>query len=419
MRTLFLFHALLIALVPLLSHAPSRASSYGLATYYNDFDTWVQYVHDTCHPEQVEQEDDDEDSGDHLPARSDKYKDEVFSKWVKTCKKGKCYKNKDYPKKVKGYGAISKKFLPGRHLIVEEEEDAPKDGSGDFATVQAAIDSVPTDNTKRAIIYVKKGIYREKVLIPSSKPFITLKGENAALTYIQWGDIASTIGKNGKPLSTYGSASVAVEADDFIALDISFKNTAPAPESGAVGKQGVALRIQGDRAAFYRCSFYGAQDTLYDREGRHYYYKCYIEGSIDFIFGNARSLFVKCHIHSIATPWGSITAQKQMEPKENTGYSFAYCMVTGTGTIYLGRSWGPFSRVVYSFTYFDDIIRPEGWNDWNVPSNQKKVFYGEYRCYGPGANSSGRVKWSRQLTPQQAKPFLSTAFIDGKEWLTK
>ncbi|MCO5557486.1 hypothetical protein L7F22_011051 [Adiantum nelumboides] len=393
MRTLFLVHILLIALVALLKQAPIGAHSYGLTGYYQDFDTWVQYVHDSCHPEDVEQEDDDEDSGDHLPSRQTKYNDEVFSKWVKIHKNVKPY---GYTKKVKSYGGY-KKYLPGRHLIEEEEADTPKgaseaqkkskkskdkkkdkkkkkekkikmpkekkpkkpkkgpkmeepptnfsmpsppplsapspspipnpvpsppdspiptipnidddsviivakDGSGDFMTVQAAIDSVPIDNKKRAVIYVKKGIYREKVLIPSSKPFITLKGENAALTYIQWGDIASTIGKDGKPLSTFGSASVAIEADDFIALDISFK---------------------------------------------------------------------KCHLHSIATPWGSITAQKQQATKENTGYSFAYCMVTGTGTIYLGRSWGAFSRVVYSFTYFDNIIRPEGWNDWNIPSNQQ------------------------------------------------
>ncbi|KAH6555628.1 hypothetical protein KP509_13G037800 [Ceratopteris richardii] len=292
-----------------------------------------------------------------------------------------------------------------------------KDGSGQFSTVQAAIDSVPVPNTKRVVIYVKRGVYREKVLIPSTKPFITLKGENSAMTYIQWDDTASTLGKDGKPLGTYGSASVTVKADDFMALDVSFKNTAPPPASGAIGKQAVALLIEGDRAAFYRCSFYGAQDTLYDKQGRHYYYKCYIEGSIDFIFGDARSLFVKCHLHSIATPDGALTAQNRLQPTENTGYSFAYCMVTGTGSIYLGRAWGAYSRVVFAFTYLDNIILPQGWNDWSIPSNQQTVFYGEYKCFGPGANSAGRAKWSKQLTPEQAKPFLSVAFIDGNQWL--
>ncbi|KAH7421051.1 hypothetical protein KP509_13G038200 [Ceratopteris richardii] len=294
-----------------------------------------------------------------------------------------------------------------------------KDGSGDFMSVQRAIDSVPKENKQRVIIYVKRGVYREKVLIPSSKPFITLKGENSAITYIEWNDTASTLGEDKDPLGTFGSASVTVKADDFIALDISFKNTAPAPENGAVGKQAVAFLIQGDRAAFYRCSFYGAQDTLYDKMGRHYYYKCYIEGSIDFIFGNGRSLFVKCHMHSIASPFGAVTAQKRLSPDENTGYSFAYSMLTGSGTIYLGRAWGAYSRVVYSYTYFDDIIRPGGWNDWEIAANQKKVFYGEYKCFGPGANRTDRVLWARELTPAQARPFLSIAFIDGKQWLPK
>ncbi|KAH7421041.1 hypothetical protein KP509_13G037200 [Ceratopteris richardii] len=147
------------------------------------------------------------------------------------------------------------------------------------------------------------------------------------MTYIQWDDTASTLGKDGKPLGTYGSASVTVKADDFMALDVSFKNTAPPPASGAIGKQAVALLIEGDRAAFYRCSFYGAQDTLYDKQGRHYYYKCYIEGSIDFIFGDARSLFVKCHLHSIATPDGALTAQNRLTT--NRKHRIFFCILHG------------------------------------------------------------------------------------------
>ncbi|KAH7315590.1 hypothetical protein KP509_21G056200, partial [Ceratopteris richardii] len=381
--------------------APNGAQS-DVVDVFNSFEGWVQHIQDTCHPDPDEDQGDD----DHLPSRPEQLTDEFFTKVLKLKKNSTLYKQ------AHKY-AIPSVDIAGADVII-----VSKDGSGEFSTVQAAIDSVPVQNTKRVVIYIKRGVYREKVFIPSTKPFITLKGENSAITYIQWDDNASTVGKDGKQLGTYGSASVTVKADDFMALDISFKNTAPPPEkSGAVGKQAVALLIEGDRAAFYRCSFYGAQDTLYDKQGRHYYYKCYIEGSVDFIFGDARSLFVKCHLHSIATPDGAITAQNRLQPTENTGYSFAYCMVTGTGSIYLGRAWGAFSKVVFAYTYLDNIIRPEGWNDWSIPSNQQKVFYGEYQCFGPGANSSGRVKWSKQLTPEQAKPFLSVAFIDGKQWL--
>ncbi|KAJ7539009.1 hypothetical protein O6H91_11G073000 [Diphasiastrum complanatum] len=309
---------------------------------------------------------------------------------------------------------LAKRKLKGAHvtfIIVA------KDGSGKVRTVQAAVNLVPNNNNRNVIIFIKKGIYREKVFVPKTKPFITFQGEGATSTFIEWGDTASTKGPEGQPLGTKGSASVAIEAVHFKAIDISFRNTAPAPPGGAVGKQAVALRIAGDMAAFYGVSFFGAQDTLYDHEGRHYFLDCYIEGSIDFIFGDGRSFYERCHLHSIASPFGSITAQHRLTPKEQTGFSIYNSLVTGTGTIYLGRAWGASSRVVYSFTYFADIILPQGWFDWNFPSREKTVFYGEYKCFGPGANRLGRVKWSRMLTAAQAKPFLTIGFINGEQWL--
>ncbi|KAH7440755.1 hypothetical protein KP509_03G008900 [Ceratopteris richardii] len=291
-----------------------------------------------------------------------------------------------------------------------------QDGDGNFKTVQAAVDSIPKGNTERIIILIKPGIYKEKVRVDAS--WVTFQGMGSGLTVIQWGDMASTIGPDGKELGTFNSASVAVNGDHFTARDISFKNTAPAPPGGAVGRQAVALRISGDMAAFFNVAFYGAQDTLYDHKGRHYFSKCYIEGSIDFIFGNGRSFYSRCRLHSIANPTGSITAQKRQTTDENTGFSFVKCVVTGSGSIFLGRAWGPASRVVYSATYFDDIIIPQGWFDWGDASRQKTVFYGEYKCYGPGANRDGRVSWSRLLTPKEAKPFINTGFINGEQWLT-
>ncbi|KAH7424416.1 hypothetical protein KP509_11G007900 [Ceratopteris richardii] len=290
-----------------------------------------------------------------------------------------------------------------------------KDGSGHFETVQAAVNSIPKSNNQRVIISIKAGIYKEKVQVDAS--WVTFQGAGPRLTEIQWGDTASTKGPDGE-LGTFKSASVAINGDHFTARDISFRNTAPPPPGGAVGKQAVALRISGDMAAFFNVNFYGAQDTLYDHKGRHYFYRCYIEGSIDFIFGNGRSLYLSCRLNSIASPSGSLTAQKRLSTKENTGFSFLKCVVTGTGSIYLGRAWGPASRVVFSFTYFADIILPAGWFDWGESKRQKTVFYAEYKCYGPGANRDGRVPWSRVLTDSQAKPFLHTGFINGEQWLT-
>ncbi|KAH7441909.1 hypothetical protein KP509_03G061600 [Ceratopteris richardii] len=291
-----------------------------------------------------------------------------------------------------------------------------QDGSGDFLTVQEAVDSIPDSNENRVTISIKAGIYREKIVVKTS--WITFQGDGPSLTEIRWNDTASTEGPDGEALSTFGSASVAIDGDYFTARDISFRNTAPPPPGGAEGQQAVALRISGDFGAFYNVYFYGAQDTLYDHQGRHYFSGCMIEGSIDFIFGNGRSFYIDCRLHSIANPTGgSITAQKRSDTSEDTGFSFVECVVTGSGSIYLGRAWGPASRVVYSFTYFDDIIRPEGWYDWGDSSRQETVFYAEYNCTGPGANRDGRVSWSRELTAQEAEPFLTTGFINGELWL--
>ena len=197
------------------------------------------------------------------------------------------------------------------------------------------------------------------------------------------------------------------------------QNSAPAPAGGAVGKQAVALRIKGDFGAFYGCSFYGAQDTLYDQAGRHYFKDCFIQGSIDYIFGDGQSIYQSCHLNSIAQGTsGSVTAQKR-GPGELTGFSFVGCSLTGSGTIYLGRAWGTYSRVVFIRCNITDKIIPAGWFNWNDATREKTVFYGEYECTGVGANRAGRVKWSRVLTAKQAAAFSSLNFIDGQKWLGK
>ncbi|XP_015966594.1 probable pectinesterase 53 [Arachis duranensis] len=288
---------------------------------------------------------------------------------------------------------------------------------GDFTSIQDAIDSLPSINLVRVLIKVHAGLYTEKVNIPQLKWFVTIEGAGADKTIVQYGDTAQTPGPNGRPLGTYGSATFAVNSPYFIAKNITFKNTTPVPAPGAIGKQAVAFRISADTAAFYGCSFLGAQDTLYDHMGRHYYKDCYIEGSVDFIFGNALSLFEGCHVHAIAQNMGAVTAQGRSSMLEDTGFSFVNCKVTGSGALYLGRAWGPFSRVVFAYTYMDNIIIPKGWYNWGDPNRELTVFYGQYKCTGAGASFAGRVSWSRELTDDEAKPFLSLSFVDGTEWI--
>ncbi|RZC51455.1 hypothetical protein C5167_019868 [Papaver somniferum] len=310
------------------------------------------------------------------------------------------------------FEAAINKLFPSYTLTVSKNPN-----TGDFTTIQSAIDSLPFINLVRVVIKIKPGTYTEKVNIPPFKSFITIEGAGADKTIVQWGDTAKTIGSKGQPLGTYSSATFAVNSPYFIAKNITFKNTTPLPTRGAMGVQAVAFRISADTAAFLGCRFLGAQDTLYDHFGRHYYKDCYIEGSVDFIFGNALSLFEGCHVHAIAQNYGALTAQGRKSLLQDTGFSFVNCKVTGSGALYLGRAWGSFSTVIFAYTYMDNIIIPKGWYNWGDPNREMTVFYGQYKCTGPGASYAGRVSWSRELTAEEAKPFLSLSFIDGSEWV--
>ncbi|KAL8494131.1 hypothetical protein ACS0TY_025064 [Phlomoides rotata] len=331
-----------------------------------------------------------------------KQSEEHFMKWVKFV--GKL--------KHSVFKSAKNKLFPSYTLTVDKNPVL-----GDFTTIQDAIDSLPSVNLVRVVINVHAGVYTEKVTIPQLKSFITIEGASAEKTIVQWGDTAQTRGPKGQPLGTYGSATFAVNAPYFLAKNITFKNTTPVPPPGAVGKQAVAFRISADTAAFVGCKFLGAQDTLYDHLGRHYYKDCYIEGSVDFIFGNALSLFESCQVHAIAPVTGAVTAQGRSSMLDDTGFSFVNCRMTGSGALYLGRAWGPFSRVVFAYTYMDNIIIPKGWYNWGDPSREMTVFYGQYKCTGPGASFAGRVSWSRELTDEEAKPFISLTYIDGSEWI--
>ncbi|KAE8008330.1 hypothetical protein FH972_004851 [Carpinus fangiana] len=291
-----------------------------------------------------------------------------------------------------------------------------QNGTGDFKTIREALNAIPLNNTSRVILMIKPGVYREKIIIPRALPFVTFLGDASDPPTITGNDTALTAGGDGRPLGTYHSATVAVNANYFVAANIKFENTA-SHEIGSIGEQGVALRISGTKAAFYNCSFYGAQDTLYDHKGMHYFKNCYVQGSVDFIFGYGRSLYENCYLNSTAEKVASLTAQKRTNASLSSGFSFKDGVVTGSGQIYLGRAWGDYSRVIFSFTFLDKLVLPQGWSDWGDQNRDYKVYYGEYKCSGPGANFTGRVPWARMLRDEEAKPFIGIHFVEGYSWL--
>ncbi|KAL9239416.1 hypothetical protein vseg_013742 [Gypsophila vaccaria] len=296
-----------------------------------------------------------------------------------------------------------------------------QDGSGDYRSINDALDTIPSHNTRRFILLIGPGVYREKINIPKTKGFISFVGDVKAPPTITGNDTASSVphaaGHSSSSFNTFQTATVAINSDYFVALNIIFENTAP-HEVGKTGEQAVALRISGDKAAFYNCSFLGSQDTLYDHKGLHFYRDCFIQGSVDFIFGYARSFYQNCTLNSISKKVASVTAQKRTVTTMSSGFSFMNCNVTGSGHVYLGRAWGDYSRVVFSFTFLDQLVLPQAWSIWGKPTRNSTVYYGEYRCSGPGSNMSGRVPWARALTDEEAQPFIGTHFVEGDSWIT-
>ncbi|CAN1121745.1 Pectinesterase 31 [Linum perenne] len=297
------------------------------------------------------------------------------------------------------------------------------DGIGDFTTVQEAVDAIPFGNNFRTVIRVCPGVYRQPVYVPKTKNFITLSGLRPEDTILTWDNTSSRINHHqGARLigtGTFGCGTVIVEGEDFIAENITFENSAP-EGSG----QAVALRVTADRCGFYNCRFLGWQDTLYLHYGKQYLKDCYVEGSVDFIFGNSTALLEHCHIHCKSE--GFITAQGRKSSQESTGYvflssgaaapnSFCRCVITGNGCasyMYLGRPWGPFGRVVFAYTYMDHCIRHGGWNNWDNAENERSACFYEYRCFGPGSCPSQRVGWCRELIDEEADHFVMHGFID-------
>lgn len=283
-----------------------------------------------------------------------------------------------------------------------------KDGSGDFRTIQEAVYAVPDFRKNTTTIFIKRGNYKEKLILPTSKTNVKFIGEDKETTVLTYDDYASKKNRFGEAVGTTGSTSFFVFGDGFTAENLTFENS-----SGPVG-QAVAVRIDGDRASFINCRFLGYQDTLYPHgeKSRQYYKQCYIEGTVDFIFGWSTAVFEDCTIFC-KQGGGYITAASTL-PETAHGFVFINCKITGDAAInsfYLGRPWRPFAKTVFIDCFLDKQIKPGGWHNWNKPDAENTTYYAEYGSKGPGANNKARVTWSHLLTAEQAAHYTAEKIL--------
>lgn len=274
-----------------------------------------------------------------------------------------------------------------------------KDGSGDYKYIQDAIDAMRVYPLARITLYIKNGVYREKILLPEDNTDVSFIGESVEGVIIDFNDFSG----RGK-LTTFTSYTAKISGNRFRAENITFKNSA-----GPVG-QALALYVNADKAVFKNCKFLGNQDTIFaaGENSRQLFDNCYIEGTTDFIFGPATVLFRHCTIYAKSDSY--ITAANTTAGKK-FGFVFLDCNILADSAVqklYLGRPWRAFSKTVFIRCNLPAAIAAAGWNNWGNTENEKTVFYAEYGNTGPGAVPAKRVSWSRQLTAAEAATYTVT-----------
>ena len=285
-----------------------------------------------------------------------------------------------------------------------------RDGTGDFRTLQEAVESARAFMDYTVTIYVKNGVYKEKVIVPSWVENIDIIGEDRDKTIITYDDHA-----NINKMGTFRTYTVKVEGSD-----ITFKNLTIENNAAQLG-QAVALHTEGDRLKFINCRILGNQDTIYTgaKFTRLYFKDCYIDGTTDFIFGPSTALFENCMIHSKRNSY--VTAAST--PKEaKYGYIFKHCKLTaepGVDKVYLGRPWRPYAYTLFIECELGKHIVPAGWHNWGKQSNEETARYMEYKNTGEGANVSERVAWSKQLTKKEAEAVTVDAIFGTQKNLTQ
>ncbi|KAK4761010.1 hypothetical protein SAY87_005903 [Trapa incisa] len=298
-----------------------------------------------------------------------------------------------------------------------------QDGYGNFSTINEAISNAP-NNSKSSdgyfMIYVTAGVYEEYVSIPKKKRYLFMMGDGINETIIT-GNHSIVDG-----WTTFHSATFSVVAPDFVAVGITFRNTA-----GAVKHQAVAVRNGADRSIFYTCSFEGYQDTLYAHSLRQFYRGCNIYGTVDFIFGNAAVVFQGCNLYPrlpMKGQFNAITAQGRTNQNQSTGISIQDCTIMPADDLassnltvqtYLGRPWKEYSRTVYMQSYIHDSVNPAGWKDWNGTFALTTLYYAEYNNTGAGSNTSSRVTWPgyHVINATDAANFTVSNFLLGNDWV--
>ncbi|CAN4126292.1 unnamed protein product [Withania somnifera] len=304
-----------------------------------------------------------------------------------------------------------------------------KEGGCEYKTVQEAVNAAPDNQeTGKFVIWIKSGVYEEKVRVPLEKKNVVFWGDGMGKTVITG---SLNVGLMG--VTTYETATVGVLGDGFMASGITFQNTA-----GPDAHQAVAFRSDSDLSVVENCEFIGNQDTLYAHSLRQYYKSCHIQGNVDFIFGNSASFFQDCDI--LVAPrqlrpekgeTNAVTAHGRIDPAQSTGFVFQNCLINGTDEYmalyyknpkvhknFLGRPWKEYSRTVFIGCTLEAFISANGWLPWSGDFALKTLYYGEYRNTGAGASTAGRVSWSSQIPAEHVNSYSVQNFIQGDQWIS-
>src|ERR1017187_10398584 len=278
------------------------------------------------------------------------------------------------------------------------------DGSAGFATVQSAIMAVPAGSRENPVlIHIAPGTYKELIYVQREKRFFKLVGENPTNTVLTFNLYAGITNAEGKPICTFKTPSTTIDADDFTAENLTFENSA-----GAVG-QALAIRVDGDRAAFRNCRLLGWQDTILLNRGRQYFENCFITGAVDFIFGAATAWFENCEIRALGDGYLTAASTPVDQP---FGFVFSNCKITGETSptkTFLGRPWRIYASTIFLNCQMSAVVRPEGWNDWKKPDAHTTIRYAEFNSGGAGASPTNRVNWLKTLTKSNAAKITAQA----------
>ncbi|VVB06988.1 unnamed protein product [Arabis nemorensis] len=328
------------------------------------------------------------------------------------------------------YESLSRRKLvdgdnDGTKVLVSDIVTVNQNGTGNFTTIIEAVTAAPnkTDGTAGYfVIYVTSGVYEENVMIPKNKRYLMIIGDGINRTVVT-GNRNVVDG-----WTTFNSATFAVTSPNFVAVNMTFRNTA-----GPEKHQAVALRNSADLSIFYSCSFEAYQDTLYTHSLRQFYRECDIYGTVDFIFGNAAVVFQNCNLYPrqpLPNQFNAITAQGRTDPNQNTGTSIHNCtirpaddLVSSNYTVktYLGRPWKEYSRTVFMQSYLDGFVEPVGWREWNGDFALSTLYYAEYNNTGSGSNTTDRVVWPgyHVMNSTDANNFTVSNFLFGDEWMVQ